>query len=177
MKLEPKNTPDSPKQKFERLAFTTRMATPDDWEAIKDLREFSINSEDADMLGMRERLTQQLGRTEEEWRADLSNDKNIYTVAFIGSKLIGISFGTQSEGSNEIWDSRYVYVLPEFGNSGVGKELFARRLRTTIERGGKTILISIRNPAALKMIKAFVPEIDNNAKISEAGVRLRLARV
>lgn len=171
MESEPKNIHKENKEKF---VFTTRIATPEDWETIKELRELAITGSDTEMMGIKKNLEKQLGKTEKEWRKELSNDNNIYVESWSNLKAIGMGFVTKKEERENTWHLRYGYVLPEFRNNGVGREMFAKRLREVINRGGKEVVLTIRNDnlSSLHVAKSFGAEADNKTEISKEAYDL-----
>jgi ribosomal protein S18 acetylase RimI-like enzyme len=126
--------------------FKVEIATPDEWEAYRDLRLQAITGKDADMYSITsdpERLEKVKNRSEEEWKNDLSRPDVFVVITRSNSEVIGIGVARKKE--EEIWHMGAGYTKEEFRGIGVGKKMFAKRLDEIVKRGGKKVTVGAKH--------------------------------
>ena len=147
--------PQSP-EKFE---FQVSIATPDEWQDCKRVRELAITGDDAKMFNATpESVAYEQAKTEAEWKADLSSDERFYVLSRNGSEAIGMGRATEIKSLGDgTWGAFGGYVRPEFRGKHVAQEMFVTRLREIQHRGGKFVITYVHqdNEKQMNMIKKF----------------------
>lgn len=147
---------ENPFKKQEKLDIKVELATPNDWQACKDLRIFSITGSDADMYGLTpEEKDEELGKDEAQWRRESCGDEMFSVLSWSGPEAIGLSRAKQ-EGEG-VWRIRNGYVKPDFRNKGIDQKMFSLRLNEIRRRGGTKVVtgIMIKNKVSVHIAEKF----------------------
>lgn len=145
----------NPDSNQEKLDVKIEIATPEDWQACKELRLLSVTGPDAKMFGLTpENLQEEKNKSEEEWRKESSSDNMFSVLARSGSNVVGLG---RARKVDEIWRIRNGYVKPEFRNQGISHKMFAIRLHEIQKRGGTKVVTGIRidNATSLHIAEKF----------------------
>ncbi len=149
------STPMSP----EKFMFQVSIATPNDWQECKRVRELAITGDDASMFNATpESVAFEQAKTEEEWKTDLSSNERFYVLSRSGGEAIGMGRATEIKSLGEgTWGIFNGYVRPEFRGNHVAQEMFVTRLREIQNRGGKFVVTYIHedNEKQMNLIKKF----------------------
>jgi ribosomal protein S18 acetylase RimI-like enzyme len=144
----------------EKLGIKIELATPDDWESCKRMRVELLSSSDASMIvnvksEIDKKLKKEEVKKEKEWKEELS-DKNKFTfLSKNGSEVIGM--GRAKQKKKGTWVLYSGYIRKEFQGKGIGKRMFALRLKEIINRGGIKALVGVRinNDKSMNIAKYF----------------------
>ncbi|MEI6280779.1 MAG: GNAT family N-acetyltransferase [bacterium] len=123
----------------EQLAIRITIATPEDWEAYKELRLLAITSEDKEMFDVSkhpDKVEKEQNRTEQEWRDLLSQSDRFVVLYWEGVKAIGMGVISKKE---KYWELGGGYVKKEFQGKKIGQKIFAKRLQEIQIRGGTKV--------------------------------------
>ena len=181
--LIPKDIPEVDENNSEKLDIKFRLAGPDDWEKCKKIRIMSLASDDGRMLGVTAKNKEKLlkkeeNKSEDEWRAELSDVNKITFLPENGEDSIGISRATKAR--NNAWNLHNTYIEKAFRDKGFGKKLFAERLREIIKRGGTEArgFIKIDNITNLHIVECFGAKIVNKVfALTKYGIRSKNYKV
>ncbi len=138
------NQLDNFKGKQELLDIKVKLASPEDWQACRDLRLLSITGPDAEMFGLTsEKVEDEKNKDESEWRKETQSRLMFSVLAWNNLKPVGL--GRVNMVENGLWRIRNGYVLPEFHGLGIQQKMIALRLREIIKRGGVKAITGIKN--------------------------------
>lgn len=135
------NLPDTSQNKKEKLAISLRLATPEDWETVKDLRIEAITGEDKEMFfgDHPEWAEGDKTKTEKEWKSELLDQKNFTILSYNNDKVVGFGRGWENPKHPGAYYIGHAFTKKEFRGNDAGKKVFASRLREVINRHGKLI--------------------------------------
>lgn len=142
MEYQPNKPVDVIKNNQEKISIAIRIATPDDWQTVRDLRIEGLNSEDKEMfIGEHpEWLERELNMKEEDWKKELSNKDNFIVLTFAGDQPIGQGSVLKNTNEPGTYGLSRAYIKKEFRKENAGKKQFAYRLKEIIKRGGTRII-------------------------------------
>lgn len=109
------------------------IATPEDWEAYRELRLCAITGKDKDMFEISqhpEEVEKEKNKTEQEWRDALSQKDSFVVLSWKGSQATGMGTVSRKE---KYWWIGGGYVREDLRNGGTGKKIFAKRLLKILE--------------------------------------------
>ena len=132
------------KYKNEQLDIKVEIATPENWEAYKELMFDAITGDKKEMFrSTPEKVTIVQNKKENEWKADLSNDNMFIVLSWNGSEAVGMGSARKKDETQGLWNMSHGYVKKDFRNKDIGNKMFKARLDEIIKRGGKKVFLGI----------------------------------
>ena len=130
----------------EKLALKLKVATPDDWQAYKELQLLALDGKDKAMFGdlsKQVKKQRQYERNEKDWKDILSNPYRVVVLAQDGPEAVGMSYAMQPSEHIQ-WRILVGYIKPEFRDKGIWVKIFAQTLQEIKKRGGQYIELQAR---------------------------------
>jgi len=127
---------EDPFKKQEQLAVRIEIATPEDWEAYKEIRLLAITGKDANMFEVSQdpqKLESEIKRIDQEWKDLLDKNDSFVVLAWRDSQVIGMGVVSKKE---KYWSLGGGYVREGFREENNGKKIFAKRLQVIRGMGG-----------------------------------------
>jgi ribosomal protein S18 acetylase RimI-like enzyme len=124
-----------------------------DWEAYRNIRLDALTKyPEAFGSTLKEAMT----KTNQEWMAELSNDKRFTVLAKIDSSMFGAkSIASAKDKGEGIWHIIGVYTRPNFLRRGIAEKVVTKVLEEIKRRGGNTATLNVmrgeKQEAARKM--------------------------
>lgn len=144
----------------EKLDIKIELATPNEWEECKKMRIDLLTSSDANMIvstqnKIKDKLKKEEKKGEKEWKEELSDANKFTFLSKNGLEPIGI--GRAEKKKKGVWVLYNGYIKKEFQEKGIGKRMFAMRLREIIKRGGTkaVVCIKLNNDKSMNIAKYF----------------------
>lgn len=145
------------------MAIEIRQASEGEWEVVRDLRLRALR-EDFEAYGStfeRESL-----RTEEEWRARLSDPARATFVADGDGRLAGTAVAAPWDEPDGPLGLFGMWVDPAFRGRGIGAQLVERVLAYARERGETLVQLEVAEPqAAARRLYARCGFIDTGERL------------
>ncbi len=119
------------------------LAKPEDWQAYKSIW---LDALDKSPEAFQSRLEKFEKRTDEEWQADLKNDKRLFIFAKTDSTVNGIqSIASAIDEQNGFWLISRVYTRPDFRGQNLSEKVLKMVLEEVKKRGGIKARLTVRN--------------------------------
>jgi ribosomal protein S18 acetylase RimI-like enzyme len=130
--------------KQENLSVETRIARPEDWKDLKQIRLEAINGKDTGAFGsgLKE---YDLNKSDEDWQSDLSeeNKNNFFVLSWYDSEIASMGRATFHD-EDDAWWINSVYVRKPFRGKIFPKKTFGEFLKEIKKRGGSKIMIGVK---------------------------------
>ncbi len=169
--------PDALVQKNrEALDIKVRIATPDDWQALKKIRLAAIDSEDVKMFGPK-LVAKDRARTDEQWKEELSPDNKdlFYVLASEGSEIKGM--GRSSYYSDEdAWYISSAWTEKDFRGRVFPRTALSLFKDEIKKRGGSKVIIGVKsnNTRSMSLYKALGFKLTSTSVLAKFGKILGL---
>jgi ribosomal protein S18 acetylase RimI-like enzyme len=152
------NPHDNSKNNQEKLDMSVKFATPEDWDAFRDLRIEALDSDDQKKFTGEnpEYGNEERSRTPEEWKELLAR-KDIFSVLMLaGTKPVGSVEVYENHTQKGVYGISRAYVNKEFRGSSVKKQ-FAFLLKEVVRRGGTEVVYGVwhENKGILLLSESF----------------------
>lgn len=145
----------------EKLDVEIRIAVPEEWKGLKDLRLNILNKESGNSYVATFRQIREIKkRTDKQWKDILFGKDKFSVIALKDSEIVGMG---RAEKNKEIWYLYNLGVKNELRRARIGAKLTAIQLNEIKMRGGKElrIFVSKRNVPSLKNAESFGFRRDN----------------
>lgn len=151
---------EDPFKKQEKLDIKIRVAGLEDWEIFKSLKVESLESGDSRFFGSSEednlaRLDEIKKSDQKFWEEKLSGDDSFGVLALNQNEPIGIGLARRDDQLGG-WYIISGFVKEDF-RGGIGKKIFAARLREIVNRGGKKVAVHAKkfNERSIHIAESF----------------------
>lgn len=137
-----KQNPLERKPKQEKLDIKVEIAKLEDWEEYKKIRLEAITGKDAGMFGPKA-VEEDLSKTDEGWKKDLSLSDKFVVLAWQGKEAIGISI-IKKKVAEGTWDIGAGYTKENFRGKVFARTALTKILSEIINRGGTRAILATR---------------------------------
>lgn len=122
----------------------TRIATPEDWQVLKNIRLLALDSDDAEMFGPKITAIDK-ARSDEDWKAELNPDKKdqFYLLSFSGQDAIGMLKVSYYREADD-WYISSAYTKEDSRGKVFPRAVIALIIEEVKKRGGSKLGIGVR---------------------------------
>ncbi len=146
---------------IENTKARVEIATPADWQEFKNLTLEAYTSKDSWKFGITEsnkdkRLENENAMGEIEWEKELSG-KNFGVLSRVKDEAVGMGLVERREDGLGYWFFHSGYLKEKYRGQGIGQEMFVRRLKEILRRGGGKVVLAVKaaNKESISLAEKF----------------------
>lgn len=134
---------EDPFKNKEQSGIKIELATPRDWQAYKSIW---LDALEKSPEAFQSRLEKFKDRADEDWQADLKNDRRLFVFAKTDSMENGIqSIASAINEQTGTWLVSRVYTRPDFRGQNLSEKVLKLVLEEVKKRGGIKARLTVRN--------------------------------